>query len=84
MFEGAKQYLENLTPKQLDDLRSNLITFNKLKTLLEAKGIIKVDKMRGDIEILKDGDFVDAFIVSYKKLTLRGVKIIDKRSCIKK
>ena len=79
MFDDIKEYLEGLNSREKADLINNLKEFQRLKTLLEAKGIIVKDQKTGDILIVGDHAFVNVFLKAYKKLTLQGVKVVDKR-----
>lgn len=79
MFDEIKNYINNLTPQEKSDLINNLKEFQRLKTLLEAKKVVIKDPKNGDLLIVKDHAFVNAFLRIFKKLTLQGVKVIDKR-----
>ncbi len=79
MFDDIKAYLEGLTPKEKADLVNNLKEFQRFKTLLEAKGVVVKDEKTGDLLIVKEHAFVNSFLNIFKKLTLQGVKVIDKR-----
>lgn len=79
MFDNIKAYLEGLTHQEKADLVNNLKEFQRFKTLLEAKGVVVKDEKTGDLLIVKDHAFVNSFLNIFKKLTLRGVKVIDKR-----
>lgn len=80
MFDNIKEYLEGLTHQEKADLINNLKEFQRFKTLLEAKGVVIKDQKTGDLLIVKEHAFVNAFLKAYKKLTLQGVKVIDKRN----
>lgn len=79
MFDNIKEYLEGLTHQEKADLINNLKEFQRFKTLLEAKEVIIKDQKTGALLIVKDHAFVNAFLRIFKKLTLQGVKVIDKR-----
>jgi len=79
MFEEIKNYLETLTPKQKKELIENLNTFTRLKTLLEFKGSLIKGKNPSEFLLVKDHELADEFLKTFKKMTLQGVKIIDKR-----
>ena len=79
MFDNIKEYLDGLTHQEKADLINNLKDFQRFKTLLESKGVVVKDQKTGDLLIVKDHAFVNAFLRIFKKLTLQGVKVIDKR-----
>jgi len=79
MFEQIKDWLNSLSPQQKAEMIDNLRSFQKLKTLLEAKKVIITGKDRGELLIVKDHIFANAFLRLSKKIGMRGVTVIDKR-----
>ncbi len=79
MFEEIKNWLDNLTPQEKADLINNLKEFQRLKTLLESRKVVITDQKTGNLLIVKEHVFVNEFLKAFKKLTMRGVKVIDKR-----
>ena len=79
MLEEMLDWLNSMTHEQKQALINNLNEFQRLKTLLTAKKIVIKDPESQDLWIVKDHEVVPDFLACYKKLTMRGIKVIDKR-----
>ena len=79
MLEEMLGWLNSMTPKEKNNLINNLKEFQRLKTYLEAKKVVIKDQKTGDFLIIKNHKSVEEFLVIYKKLTMKGVVVIDKR-----
>lgn len=79
MFEEIKAWLDSLTPKEKENLIRNMRKFSLTLNLLKAKGVVVHDLQAGKMIIKKDHDFVDDLIKYYRRLTMRGITLIDDR-----
>ena len=79
MFEEIKTWLESMNLREKRELIDNLKLFMKLKSFLIGKSIVVVDPKNNDLLIIKDHEFVKDFLKVYNKLTMKGVKVVDKR-----
>ena len=69
MFEAIKDYLNSLSPLEKKELIENIKTFQSLKSLLMAKGVVIQGKNPGEFLVVGNHTFADAFIKVFKKMS---------------
>lgn len=78
MFEAIKDYLNSMTFEQKEEMIRNLKEFARLKTFLEAKEVLVKGEKPDELWIVKKHPDVQLLKDVYHKMTLQGVKLIDK------
>jgi len=84
MFDDVKEYLNGLTPKQKTEMINNLKEFNRLRCYLTSQGVLEKSKRPDEMIIVKKHPQVADFKAVYHRMTLQGIKIIDKTEKQKK